>query len=92
MKYYTETISSTTPSLSVDDAIAIAEKALDGTFNGHTPTLEFFAKPDNTAVLTHVVQIQNDATGAWFEAFVDADAGVLVSVTDFVTRASVRHV
>ncbi|KAF8162125.1 Fungalysin metallopeptidase-domain-containing protein, partial [Pholiota molesta] len=80
--------SSTTPSISVQSAISMAEKALDGTFNNHPPTLEFFAKPDNTAVLTHVVQIQNDATGAWFEAFVDAHSGELVSVTDFVTRAS----
>ncbi|KAF8172673.1 Fungalysin metallopeptidase-domain-containing protein [Pholiota molesta] len=79
---------STTPSISVQSAISMAEKALDGTFNNHPPTIEFFAKPDNTAVLTHVVQIQNDATGAWFEAFVDAHSGELVSVTDFVTRAS----
>ncbi|KAF9486110.1 hypothetical protein BDN70DRAFT_794602 [Pholiota conissans] len=83
-----KSFASTTPSISVESAISIAEKALDGTFNNHPPTIEFFAKPDNTAVLTHVVQIQNDATGAWFEAFVDAHSGELVSVTDFVTRAS----
>lgn len=38
---------------------------------------------------THVVQIQNDTTGTWFEAFVDAHSGDLVTVTDFVARASV---
>lgn len=65
---------------------------MDGTFNSHLPTIEFFAKPDNTAVLTHVVQIQNDSTGAWLEAFVDAHSGELVSVTDFVTRAVVRTI
>ncbi|KAF9556775.1 hypothetical protein CPC08DRAFT_764997 [Agrocybe pediades] len=83
-----KTIASTTPSIALADAITTAEKALDGTFNQHPAKLEFFAKPDNTAVLTHVIQIQNDDTGAWFEAFVDAHSGDLVSVTDFVTKAS----
>jgi extracellular elastinolytic metalloproteinase len=47
-------------------------------------------KPDNTAVLTHVVEVQDEATNAWFEAFVDAATGELVSVTDFVAKASYR--
>jgi extracellular elastinolytic metalloproteinase len=46
-------------------------------------------KEDNSAVLTHVVQIQNNKTGAWYEAFVDAHSGDLVSVTDFVSHADV---
>ncbi|PPQ72749.1 hypothetical protein CVT26_003029 [Gymnopilus dilepis] len=83
-----KSIASSTPSVSISDAITIAEKALGGTFNGHSPTLEFFAKPDGTAVLTHVIQIEKDQTGAWFEAFVDAHAGTLVSITDFVSKAS----
>ena len=40
-------------------------------------------------MLTHVVQIENDETGAWFEAFVDAHTGEVVSVTDFVAHATV---
>jgi extracellular elastinolytic metalloproteinase len=47
-------------------------------------------KDDGTAVLTHVMQIQNDEAGTWFEAFVDAHSGELVSVTDFVSKASVN--
>ncbi|KAF8958839.1 Fungalysin metallopeptidase-domain-containing protein [Flammula alnicola] len=61
---------------------------LDGQYNNHPTTIEFFAKPDNTAVLTHVVQIQNETAGTWYEAFVDAHSGELVSVTDFVAQAS----
>ncbi|KAH9477322.1 Extracellular metalloproteinase mep [Psilocybe cubensis] len=83
-----KSIASSTPTISLSDAITIAENALNGKFNEHPATLEFFAKPDNTAVLTHVIQIENDATGAWFEAFVDAHSGDLVSVTDFVTKAA----
>ncbi|PPR05526.1 hypothetical protein CVT24_003269 [Panaeolus cyanescens] len=83
-----KSIASSTPTVAVSAAISTAEKALGGTFNDHTPTLEFFAKPDNTVVLTHVVQLQNESTGSFFEAFVDAHSGELVSVTDFVARAT----
>ncbi|KDR76592.1 hypothetical protein GALMADRAFT_67220 [Galerina marginata CBS 339.88] len=83
-----KTIASSTPTIPLADAIAAAEKALGGKFNNHPATLEFFAKPDNTAVLTHVIQIENDQTGAWVEAFVDAHSGDLISVTDFVSKAS----
>lgn len=82
-------IASSTPTITLEQAVAAAEKALDGKFNDHTPTLEFLVKDDNSAVLTHVIQIENDETGAWVEAFVDAHSGQLVSITDFVTKASV---
>jgi extracellular elastinolytic metalloproteinase len=42
--------------------------------------------------LTHVVEVQDEATNAWFEAFVDAATGELVSVTDFVAQATYRVV
>ncbi|KAF9008254.1 Fungalysin metallopeptidase-domain-containing protein [Cyathus striatus] len=83
-------IASSTPSITVDAAISFAEKALSGKFNQHPPTLEFLVKEDNTTALTHVMQIENDATGAWVEAFVDAHSGELLSITDFVTQASYR--
>ncbi|PPQ79236.1 hypothetical protein CVT24_007530 [Panaeolus cyanescens] len=85
-----KSIASSKPTLSPDQAITAAEKALDGKFNDHPPTLEYVVKADNTAVLTHVVQIENDETGAWVEAFVDAHTGELVSITDFVAKASYR--
>lgn len=77
------------PTITVDEAISNAETALSGKFNGHTPIVQFVAKQDDSVVLTHVIQIENDDTGAWFEAFIDAHSGDLVTVTDFVTRASV---
>ncbi|KAH9056491.1 Fungalysin metallopeptidase-domain-containing protein [Lactarius vividus] len=79
-----------TPTVSLNDAIATAEKALDGTHNGHPATLEFLIQPDGSAVLTHVIQIQNESAGTWVEAFVDAHANKVVSVTDFVAKASYR--
>ena len=85
----TASVPSTTPTISLEDAIAKAEAALSGTFNEHPPTLEFVAKKDGSLALTHVMQIQNDETGAWFEAFIDAHTGELVQLTDFVAKASV---
>ncbi|KAI9434882.1 Fungalysin metallopeptidase-domain-containing protein [Lactarius indigo] len=79
-----------TPTVSLSDAIATAERALDGTHNGHPATLEFLIQPDGTAVLTHVIQIQNERTGTWVEAFVDAHSNKVVSVTDFVAKSSYR--
>ncbi|KAI9453869.1 Fungalysin metallopeptidase-domain-containing protein [Lactarius psammicola] len=77
-----------TPTVSLSDAIATAEKALDGTHNGHPATLEFLIQPDGSAALTHVIQIQNESAGTWVEAFVDAHSNKVVSVTDFVAKAS----
>ncbi|KAI9453867.1 metalloprotease [Lactarius psammicola] len=81
-----------TPTVSLSDAIATAEKALDGTHNGHPATLEFLIRPDGSAALTHVIQIQNESAGTWVEAFVDAHSNEVLSVTDFVTKASYRVV
>ncbi|KAH8991259.1 Fungalysin metallopeptidase-domain-containing protein [Lactarius akahatsu] len=78
------------PSISVDDATATAEKALKGTYNGHKTTLEFVVQPSGYAALSHVIQIQNDTAGTWYEAFIDAHDNTLLSVTDFVARASYR--
>ncbi|KAI9439560.1 Fungalysin metallopeptidase-domain-containing protein [Lactarius indigo] len=82
----------TDPSVSLDDAIATAEKTLYGTHNGHPPRLEFVVKPCGFAALTHVIQIHNKTAGTWYEAFVDAHNNTVVSVTDFVAQASYRVV
>ncbi|KAJ6572791.1 Fungalysin metallopeptidase-domain-containing protein [Mycena vulgaris] len=81
-------IAPSTPTVSLEDAITAAENTLDGTFNAHPPTLEFLALEDGSLRLTHVMQIQNAETNAWVEAFVDAHTGEVLSVTDFVTKAS----
>ncbi|KAJ6448194.1 Fungalysin metallopeptidase-domain-containing protein [Mycena sanguinolenta] len=81
-------VASSVPSVSLADAITAAEGALDGTFNRHPPTLEFLALEDGSLRLTHVFQIQNEDTNAWVEAFVDAHTAELLSITDFVAKAS----
>jgi extracellular elastinolytic metalloproteinase len=81
-------VADSTPKLTVKDAIAKAESLLPGKYNDWPARLEYFVKKDNTAVLTHIVQIRDEAKGTWYEAFIDAHSGELVSVTDFVAKAS----
>ncbi|KAL9709735.1 hypothetical protein Ac2012v2_006787 [Leucoagaricus gongylophorus] len=83
-------IASSTPTITVEQAISSAERTLQGKFNDHPATLEYLVREDNSVALTRVVQIENAETGAWFEAFVDAHSGHVLSVTDFVTKASYR--
>lgn len=65
------------------------EESLEGKYNGFNATLEYLAQADGSVALTHVVQIQNEETNAWYEAYIDAHSGDLLSVTDFVNDASV---
>ncbi|KAF8623300.1 hypothetical protein AX17_007472 [Amanita inopinata Kibby_2008] len=81
-------IASSKPSVSLEDAIASAEKTLDGKYNSHPTTLEFLVLQNGSVALTHVIQIQNEQSRAWYEAFVDAHSGKVLSVTDFVAKAS----
>ncbi|KAF8638762.1 hypothetical protein AX17_001978, partial [Amanita inopinata Kibby_2008] len=81
-------IASSKPTVSLEDAIASAEKALDGKYNTHPAALEFLVLEDLSVALTRVIQIQNERSGTWYEAFVDAHSGKVLSVTDFVAKAS----
>lgn len=51
--------------------------------------MQYFAKDTDHVVLTHVIQIQNDETGEWYAAYVDATSGEVVNVVSFVADASV---
>ncbi|KAJ7579596.1 Fungalysin metallopeptidase-domain-containing protein [Mycena floridula] len=81
-------IAPSSPSVDLESAISTAEAALTGSHNAIPPTIEYLVKADGTVALTHVIQIQNDKVGSWFEAFVDAHSGELISVVDFVAEAA----
>jgi hypothetical protein len=51
--------------------------------------VEYLAREDGSVSLVHVVQIRNEDEGTWFEAYACAHTGKLLSVTDFVSHASV---
>ncbi|KAF9469113.1 Fungalysin metallopeptidase-domain-containing protein [Collybia nuda] len=76
------------PTVDVKSAIPKAEEALDGKYNNHPASLEYLVQPDGSIALVHVVQIQNEVAGTWYEVFVDAHSGIILSVTDFVSDAS----
>ncbi|KAJ8519598.1 hypothetical protein ONZ45_g3480 [Pleurotus djamor] len=91
-------IASSTPSITLQQAIIKAEGLINGKHllsNVNPPTLEYLVLKDGSASLTHVVQIRNDREMGplvWVKAFIDAHSGDLISITDFVNRASYRAV
>lgn len=87
--HFPETVAATSPKLTKEAAIAKAEAAIGGKYNNWPTALEYFAKDSDHVVLAHVVQIQNDQTQEWYEAFVDANSGEIVNVVSFVADASV---
>ncbi|PSS15399.1 hypothetical protein PHLCEN_2v3275 [Hermanssonia centrifuga] len=82
---------SAAPSISIHQAIATAESALNGTFeaiNFPQPKLIYLVKGDSSLALAHVFQVRNGGSGSWYEAYVDAHTGEILSVTDFVAQAT----
>ncbi|KZV62020.1 hypothetical protein PENSPDRAFT_739585 [Peniophora sp. CONT] len=86
----TSAVASSTPSVSVEDAIKTAETALGASVTDHPATLEYLALADGSAALTHVVQVRDEAKGIWVEAFVDAHTNQLISIVNFVTKLTYR--
>ncbi|EEB95667.1 hypothetical protein MPER_05323, partial [Moniliophthora perniciosa FA553] len=83
-----ESIADSQPTIDVNSVISNVEAALDGKKNEIEPTLEYLALEDGSVALVHVFQVQNDEVSSWYEAYVDAHSGELLSVTDFVADLS----
>ncbi|KAF9521526.1 metallo proteinase 10 [Crepidotus variabilis] len=82
------TVPSGNASVSWTSVLSSIEDSLDGKYNGKNATLEYLVKSDGSMALSHVIQLQNDETGGYLEAFIDAHSGDLLSVTDLVAHAS----
>ncbi|KAJ7233645.1 Fungalysin metallopeptidase-domain-containing protein [Mycena rebaudengoi] len=84
-----KTIADSSPSISFEDARATAEKQLAGSHKGMPPSkLKYLAKEDGSAALVYSFQVNNQESGTWYEAFVDAHSGELLSVVDFLSESS----
>ncbi|KAK0201228.1 Fungalysin metallopeptidase-domain-containing protein [Desarmillaria ectypa] len=83
----TTNIAASSPSVPVDSIISKVEDSFIATYNGIS-SLEYLAQSDHSIALTHVVQVQNEETNAWYEVFVDAHPGEILSLTDFVAQAT----
>ncbi|KAJ2930760.1 hypothetical protein H1R20_g6345, partial [Candolleomyces eurysporus] len=83
-------IASSRPTVPVQSFLPNIEARLEGKWNNHPIALEYLARPDGSAALVHAVQIQNEEVNSWYEAYVDAHSGELLSVTDFTAEASYR--
>ncbi len=91
-KVNTENVASPYPSVSTSRAIITAEHGYNGLHNGHPTKLEYYAKPDGSVALVHVVQIQNDKAGTWVEVYVDAHSANIVGSANFVAESGVSLV
>ncbi|KAJ7199328.1 Fungalysin metallopeptidase-domain-containing protein [Mycena rebaudengoi] len=80
-------IASSTPSILFDDARATAEEHLGGSHDG-LPTAEL--KQIGIFRHVHAFQVRDEAAGTWYEALIDAHDGKLLSVVDYVSKASYR--
>ena len=88
---HAENVASSKPTFDVGEAIKVAEDLLESAHNGDVePVLEYLARPDGSVALTHVIQVRNEEEHTWYEAFVDAHDGKLLSINDFVAHATVR--
>ncbi|KAJ7436197.1 Fungalysin metallopeptidase-domain-containing protein [Mycena latifolia] len=83
-------IAPSSPTISIESAISMAEKTLDGTYNKIPTVLEYLVEPDSSASLVYVIQVQNHDKKTWYEAFVDAHSGKFVSSIDLVSNAVYR--
>lgn len=73
----------------LEAAITEAESSLDGRrVPDIEATLGYLIRSDAPVALVHVVQIHNEEEFTWYEAYIDAHSGKLLSVTDFVNELS----
>jgi hypothetical protein len=88
-RFITAKIASTIPSITKEKSVVVAEQAIGAPYNNHATRLEYVVLADQSAVLAHAIQVQNDEDSIFGEVFIDAHSGKLVSYTDFVFHATV---
>ncbi|KAF9261828.1 hypothetical protein L218DRAFT_945793 [Marasmius fiardii PR-910] len=86
----TENTAASKPTVDVNSVIPKIEDSLQGKRNGIEPSLGYLALQDEKVALAHVFQVQNEKAGTWYEAYADAHSGELLSVTDFVAKATYK--
>ncbi|KAF9261307.1 hypothetical protein L218DRAFT_1046845 [Marasmius fiardii PR-910] len=84
-------IADSKPSIDVNTVVSRVEGQLQGKIVDEIkPSLEYLALEDGSVALVHVFQVRNLEAVTWYEAYVDAHSGELVSVTDFRSDSAYR--
>ncbi|KAF9049094.1 Fungalysin metallopeptidase-domain-containing protein [Panaeolus papilionaceus] len=83
-------IAATRPTVAASSVIAKVEEAFEGKYNGFPIGQEFLTLADGSAALVHTIQVQNEEVNSWFEVYVDAHSGEILSATDYVAHASYK--
>lgn len=93
----TVSISCSTPTISLQEAIKSAEETLHGTYvspsstvstadTGDNKFLQYLANPDGSATLVYAISVDNDNEGTSFLAYVDAHKGSVTAVLNYVAQ------
>uniref|UniRef100_A0A0W0FV15 Extracellular metalloproteinase n=2 Tax=Moniliophthora roreri TaxID=221103 RepID=A0A0W0FV15_MONRR len=88
----TSNIADSKPTHDLQEAVKNAEDAMSGTHDGFEPSIEYLARPDGSVALTYVIQVRNDHEGTYYEVFVDAHNGEVLSANNFVAHASYKAI
>ncbi|KAH6901886.1 metalloprotease [Coprinopsis sp. MPI-PUGE-AT-0042] len=81
---------SSRPSVDLEPHLSSVEEQLDAKSLGKPTRLEYVAKGDGSLSLAHVIQVGNESTGQFLEAFVDASNGELVAATNLASHLTYR--
>ena len=71
----------------LNEAISIAEKALDAQKDTVEPKLSFVQVPNGSLVYAHQFQVRNDDKNKWFLVSVDVQTGQIIEVVDYYSKA-----
>ncbi|KAF5312513.1 hypothetical protein D9619_002331 [Psilocybe cf. subviscida] len=85
-----KSFSPTRPTVAASSVIAKVEAAFDANYNQWPTSVHYLAQADGSAKLVHSIQMQNKEVNSWYEVYVDAHSGDILSVTDFVAEAAYR--
>ncbi|KAF9261842.1 metallo proteinase 10 [Marasmius fiardii PR-910] len=88
----TNDIAPSIPAVDVSTVIPKVEASLGGKRNKIEPAIGYLVLQGGTVALVHVFQVQNEESGTWYEAYADAHSGELLSVTDFISKATYKVV
>ena len=84
--------SSSKPSLSLNDAVTIAQRKYGVGKDDHPATQVYLEMPGGNLALGHQFQVRDDSKGMWKQVTVDAQTGQIIQEVDYVNELSLKVV
>ncbi|KAF9531235.1 metalloprotease [Crepidotus variabilis] len=87
-----ENITTSKPSADIDNSVKAAEISLRATRTDVSPVLEYLVQPSGEIALVHSIQVRNESSAVWGNAYVDAHTSKVISFASFMADASYEAV